>query len=166
MEIKINYATLETLIKFYNENKYSFNPPLDLQVNSIEEYVAKLKNKAIIFEAWGGELMGLVAVYMNNCETKIAFISSVLVSAEYQRKGIAEMLLKSVIEAAISKEFVKIELEVYKTNIKAINLYKKFGFEEIFREGLLTNEHNGVGITFMKMDIEGAEHTPCAQRHN
>lgn len=54
-------------------------------------------------------------------------ISSIAVLPEYRNKGIATLLMEEMIKINFSKAF----LEVRKSNISAINLYKKFGFELI-----------------------------------
>lgn len=131
IEVKINAASLETLISFYNENDAIFIPPLSSQVNSIEEYARKLKNNAVIFEAWDNkELIGLVAGYFNNYENKTGFITSVVVSIKYQNKGIAKTIMKKAFDYARDKGFELIQLEVHKENINAVALYEKFGFAE------------------------------------
>jgi len=130
IEVRINSVSLNTLINFYNENDI-FNPPLSSQVTSIEEYIMKLKNNAVIFEAWdNNELVGLVAAYLNNYETKIGFITSVIVSQKYQKQGIAKRLLKKAVEFAKDKGFEEFHLKVHRENIGAINLYKKNNFSE------------------------------------
>lgn len=129
--VKQNSASFEELLQFYEKNANMFIPSLNSQVDNLYEYVNKLKKSATFFEAYNDNtLVGLIAVYLNNYETKVAFISSVIVSVDYQGKGISNILLKSAIETAISKSFIRIKLEVFKNNTKALNLYKKFGFEE------------------------------------
>lgn len=54
-------------------------------------------------------------------------ISGIAVLPEYRNKGIATLLIEEMIKTDFSKAF----LEVRKSNISAINLYKKFGFELI-----------------------------------
>ena len=49
---------------------------------------------------------------------------------EYREKGIGQQLLETTIQAAIEKEFKKVELEVRDSNSRAIHLYKKLGFLE------------------------------------
>jgi len=122
---------MESLVAFYNENNGTFNSPLSSQVTSIEKYVEKLKNNAIIFEAWDNdELIGLIAAYFKNYETKIGFITSVIVSKKYQKQGVAKILLEKTIDFAKEKGFEKIHLEVHRENKNAIGLYKTFGFVE------------------------------------
>jgi len=47
---------------------------------------------------------------------------------EYRRIGIGSRLLREAINRAENKGLIKIELEVFSSNIGAINLYKKYGF--------------------------------------
>jgi GNAT superfamily N-acetyltransferase len=134
IEIKMNSVSVENLIDFYHENINAFNPPLDTQINSVKEYAQKLINNAVLFEAWvSNELAGLIAVYFNNYETKICFITSVIVSPNYQKQGIAKTLLERVVDYAKKKYFSKIKLEVHIENKYAISLYEKFDFKEIPR---------------------------------
>lgn len=53
---------------------------------------------------------------------------------EYRGKGIGSQLLQKVIEHAKTFGLEKIELNVYTSNVSAVALYKKFGFEQ---EGLI-----------------------------
>jgi RimJ/RimL family protein N-acetyltransferase len=53
---------------------------------------------------------------------------------EYRGQGLGAKLLSSVLEHAKKFGLEKVELNVYTSNVSAIGLYKKFGFEE---EGLI-----------------------------
>ena len=57
-------------------------------------------------------------------------ITNVAVLPEYRNKGIGGMLIKKMIEICRCSEISAMTLEVRKSNIPAINLYKKFGFVE------------------------------------
>lgn len=46
---------------------------------------------------------------------------------EYQGKGLANMLLEESLKF-VKSSGCQVKLEVHKSNVKAINLYKKFGF--------------------------------------
>jgi RimJ/RimL family protein N-acetyltransferase len=48
----------------------------------------------------------------------------------YRSQGLGKTLLKNIIEKAFRRNFERIELEVFSTNIPAINLYKRFGFKQ------------------------------------
>ncbi len=49
---------------------------------------------------------------------------------EYQGRGLSKVLLKKSLEY-IKKIGAQVKLEVHSSNIKAINLYKKFGFIQL-----------------------------------
>ncbi|MCC7405812.1 MAG: GNAT family N-acetyltransferase [Bdellovibrionales bacterium] len=53
---------------------------------------------------------------------------------EFRGQGIGSQLLQKVIEHAKTFGLEKIELNVYTSNVSAVALYKKFGFEQ---EGLI-----------------------------
>ena len=53
---------------------------------------------------------------------------------DYRGKGLGSQLLKAVLAHAARSGLEKVELNVYTTNLPAIALYEKFGFE---REGLI-----------------------------
>lgn len=53
---------------------------------------------------------------------------------EFRGKGIGSKLLQKAIEHSATFGLEKIELNVYTSNVSAIGLYKKFGFEQ---EGLI-----------------------------
>lgn len=58
-------------------------------------------------------------------------ITNIAVKEEYRRQKIASTLLEKIIEEAKKRELVLLTLEVRETNIPAINLYRKYGFEEV-----------------------------------
>ncbi len=47
---------------------------------------------------------------------------------EYRGQGIGKMLMESAIAEAKVRGLIKIELEVYASNVPVVNLYQKFGF--------------------------------------
>jgi ribosomal protein S18 acetylase RimI-like enzyme len=49
---------------------------------------------------------------------------------EYQGKGLSKILLKKSLQF-VKKIGTQVKLEVHSTNLKAINLYKKFGFAHL-----------------------------------
>ncbi|MFA5925318.1 MAG: GNAT family N-acetyltransferase [Parcubacteria group bacterium] len=101
---------------------------LEKDVN-IKEYVNKLLHYAERFEAWqGNKLVGLVAAYLNDYQSKQAFITYVGVRKSSIGRGIASSLLEQVLSKAKELQFLKINLEVNSDNVPAIKLYEKFGF--------------------------------------
>lgn len=121
-----------------------FIPPLFKDVN-IKEYSIKIKNNAITIEAWEkGNLIGLIAVYLNDLKTKKGFITNVSILKSFQGKGISSKLLKDTIDLAKKKNFKSIKLSVQEKNIKAIRIYEKHGFAQF---KLIDNE------IIMKIDL-------------
>lgn len=58
-------------------------------------------------------------------------ITNVAVSPEYRRKGVGGMLIKKMIESAVSEKLSLLTLEVRQSNVAAQRLYTKFGFEKL-----------------------------------
>jgi putative acetyltransferase len=52
------------------------------------------------------------------------------VLSEYRGKGLGTLLLQACLEHASKIGLEKVELSVYSTNVVAIGLYKKFGFQQ------------------------------------
>ncbi len=80
------------------------------------------------------EPIGFIAFYDNNQETKVAFLSMIIVSKEYQGQGVGKYLLNKMIEVCRIKGMNSITLEVDKTNENAIVFYEKHGFSKISKE--------------------------------
>lgn len=58
------------------------------------------------------------------------YIVNIVVDKEYQRRGVAtKLILKAILTAKEKTQNLIVALEVDKTNLKAINLYKKLGFK-------------------------------------
>lgn len=128
--VKINQALCSEIEGHLVKSSSTFNPPLDSYVN-ITEYSKKLKENATTIEIWEKKvLVGLLAVYLNNEEEKRGFITNVSVLPEYQGCGLGSVLLNKILEYGREANYEEIILEVRKENIKAIKIYKKFGFKE------------------------------------
>lgn len=128
VEYRLNAASKWQIVEHLRTCDVDFVPRLGYRVN-IEEYAAKIERKAIRFEAWSGsKLVGLVAAYLNNGESKSGFITSVSVLRKWMGKGIASQLLKRCICSTEELGMRHLRLEVAVDNRPAINLYKKNGF--------------------------------------
>lgn len=58
-------------------------------------------------------------------------IDNIFVLEEYRSQGIGTKLMSYLVSIAIEMKMVNITLEVRRSNLVAINLYKKFGFREV-----------------------------------
>ncbi len=59
------------------------------------------------------------------------YITNVAVSPDYRRRGIAETLIKKLVEITFTEGAEFITLEVRKSNESAIKLYTKMGFQMV-----------------------------------
>ncbi len=106
----------------------SFVPPLSERIK-ICDYAHKVADRAERFEAWSNNaLIGLVAAYFNDSQSRTAYITSVSVVPIWQGRGIASQLLSRCVGHARDLGFLRIELEVSNKNVAAVSLYEKHGF--------------------------------------
>jgi ribosomal protein S18 acetylase RimI-like enzyme len=118
-----------------------FVPKLSSKID-IKEYAEKLYQRAILFEAYHNELIGLVAAY-NNTVDNFLFITNVSVLFDYLGNGIAKKLLNRAIQFAMDNKIPILKLEVNKKNEAAISLYDHLGFEyELENEESLFLKYN------------------------
>jgi ribosomal-protein-alanine N-acetyltransferase len=116
------------IIGLLSELSEEFNPPLSSVVD-ISSYTLKIVNNAkIISFHERGELIAFIAFYCNDMNDKIGYMSMLAVAKEMRGKGLAINLITSSIDVLKNEGFKIYRLEVYKSNIKAITLYERFGF--------------------------------------
>ncbi len=128
VDYQLNKATGTEITEHLLRCDASFIPPLSERVEIID-YAMKIASKADRFEAWSGDtLVGLVAAYCNDMETRSAHITSVSVLRAWMKKGIAARLLEQCIAYAQASGMHTIRLAVASSNIPAIRLYVKYGF--------------------------------------
>ena len=83
-----------------------------------------------------------------------ADIGTIAIDKKYQGQGHGKKLLKELIRRCIEKEVEFLHLEVRVDNLKAINLYKSFGFEELrIRKGY----YHGVDAIDMMKGLIGLD---------
>ena len=128
IEYLTNRASLAEITEHFLNCDNNFIPRLSERV-SITDYAKKITHKATRIEAWvGSTLIGLVAVYCNDQEKSIAYVTSVSVLNAWMGNGIAKHLMSLCIEHAKASHMQQISLEVSKKNTPAIELYKTNGF--------------------------------------
>jgi ribosomal protein S18 acetylase RimI-like enzyme len=125
---RIDTATADVIAKHLTLCDRDFVPPLSGRIG-IEEYAKKIANFATRFEVWSaGTLVGLVAVYCNDMETRVAHVTSVSVLREWSGEGVATHLMGLCIRHAQACGMSRVRLEVNRDNAAAIRLYQKLGF--------------------------------------
>ncbi len=128
VEYRLNTASASEIFEHLLYCDAGFLPQLSGRVE-INDYAKKIVSKATQLEAWsGGTLIGFVAVYCNDQERRIAYITSVSVLPDWTGKGIASRLMKQCIKYAKALEMRQISLEVASDNTPAVRLYEKSGF--------------------------------------
>jgi GNAT superfamily N-acetyltransferase len=144
----INKSTLKQIYNHLEECKSIFIPELNTYVD-LDKYSKKIHSKSTRFERFEGDkLIGLIAAYSND-ETKKSYITSVSIEEKYQGTGLAFPLLQDCLNYYKDRNYKSINLEVYKTNKRAINFYTKNGFktsitntETIIMEIILERDYN------------------------
>ena len=112
----------------------SFIPSLYETVENIPLYAEKLaENSKNLVICHNDEKVGFICFYANDLKNKKAFISLICVKEEYQKNGYATVLLKKMFEFC-KDSMSSVELEVYADNVKAIEFYKKNGFQKIEKQ--------------------------------
>lgn len=80
---------------------------------------------SVLFE--DNKIQGYLGAVLNEWEAEIAFIA---VDFPFRRQGIAQLMIKSLIDFAKSTKRDKIFLEVRASNLSAKSLYEKMGFKQ------------------------------------
>lgn len=128
VEVIQNRATAEHVAILLTACDQDFSPPLS-ERQDITAYAQRIFTQAERFECWdAGQLIGLVAIYCNDPQKRLAFITNVSVLAHYRGQGIADALLQAAIAHAQKQEIFEIALEVDLRAAAAQALYKKHGF--------------------------------------
>ena len=141
-----NHATGAQIAEHLQACDGSFVPPLSSRV-AIADYAARLFQKAVRFEAWHGKQpIGLVALYCNDPDRRVAFVTNVSVSPLWRGHGLAAALLDRGLRHAKEQGFARLELKVDRRNAAAVRLYEKQGFQ--------ADETSGRSLK-MHLDLEG-----------
>jgi ribosomal protein S18 acetylase RimI-like enzyme len=123
-------ASLDDLLVHLHEVDADFVPALSSRID-IADYAGKLKRNARLCEAWyDGVLVGLVAGYCNDQDSKTGFITSVSVLRRCMRQGIGEQLVNQFLGLAREAGMMRVCLEVSRSRRPAVRLYRKLGFHE------------------------------------
>lgn len=122
---KSDAAAVESHLRECNER---FSPPLSARVD-LGAYARKLALLSDRLEAWHeGRLVGLVAAYLNNSESRQGFVSSVSVCFQAEGRGLASELMRKCIQLAREKGCESLGLEVGERDQRTLAFYLKHGF--------------------------------------
>lgn len=105
---------------------------LDIEVLSKPEIHIISKGGYIFIAKFNDSIVGTCALIKLDGDTYE--LSKMTVEETYRGKGIGNLLMEAVLEKAKKIGAKKLELYTQKFLPEAINLYKKFGFQEISKE--------------------------------
>ncbi len=131
--IKINYSsntsTFSDVFNHLTKCDSFFSPPLSQRIN-LTSYSRKIFQYSFRFEAWYDyELVALLALYLNDPKTEIAFLTNLSVLPCYSRAGIGTTLISQCVDEVKLRGFHQINLEVASSNTRLVRFYKRFGFK-------------------------------------
>ena len=96
------------------------------------------KNVLFVFENANGtqnERIGMLKLQRHTFRAQhIAYLGGVAIATEYAGKGFAQKMFIELIEYAKTQSILRIELSTATTNLRAMALYEKMGFQ---KEGVL-----------------------------
>lgn len=98
--------------------------------DNYEEILSKICKHAVFIGADNeGQPAGYAALYANNLETRVAYISMIGVLGCMQGRHIGSQLMRKCIQVAQNNGMQFIRLEVLNANKKAIDFYHRSGFQ-------------------------------------
>ena len=114
----------------------------ELENNNSKYIVAKQNN----------EIVGFAGIWI---AIDIAHITNIVVKKDLRKQGIGTILLQELIKLCKELKMNEVTLEVNENNSKAINLYKKFGFEQVgLRKKYYRTGDNAIIMTkLVKKDV-------------
>jgi len=125
IKYRIKTAEKNDIINHLNNCSSEFVPKLVTYVD-IQIYSQKIFDKAITFEAWNdNDLIGLIAVYLNNSK---GFITNISVDKSFKGLGVFKGLINLCFDLCKVLKVDQVDLEIYKKNKKVIDIYKHIGF--------------------------------------
>ena len=124
-----------SLAKFKNfmiKSDAYFNPPLSNQID-YDAYNQKLyKNATILFNKQNNEITGVLAGYVNDTNSRCAYVFFIAVDKNHRGGGQGRKLIEKFIRRCRAKNFNSIKLETCVDNPAQI-MYVKLGFKEYAR---------------------------------
>lgn len=88
----------------------------------------KIDNSACFCVGHRDDVIGYVAMYANDLQTQVAYITLIGVHREWQNLGVGASLMEWCISTAQNRGMKSIRLEVARDNVGAQRFYKKHGF--------------------------------------
>ena len=120
----IRYASPNDFDRIYEIEKRVFSNPWSKE--SIKKELDNYSKSLNLISEIDGQLMGYFFSHMISNEVHILNIA---IDVPFQHRGNGKAFFNQIFKKYL--EYANVFLEVKRTNLPAINLYHKFGFEEI-----------------------------------
>lgn len=167
-EIKDASCIIEAEREIAQEPGYFCSQPSELDEKAIKQTIQSPQSIYLVAE-YEGQVVGhaFLEPYTLQSLRHVADLN-IAVHLEWQSKGIGRKLLEQIIERAKNLSVIeKIQLNVRASNIPAISLYKKMGFEE---EGRLKNRVKikdlYIDDIIMGLDLVHSRNNPKLERQD
>ncbi len=109
-----------------------YEPPLHLRIVDLALYAKKLVSKGYVYVILkDAKPQGFVTFYSNDSVSKTGYLSQLAIKPDCLVKGAGYNLLKLFEKVSCENGMEKLKLEVYDSNVHAINFYKKNGYKVV-----------------------------------
>ncbi|MGE3269693.1 MAG: GNAT family N-acetyltransferase [Chloroflexota bacterium] len=106
-----------------------------------------------------GQIVGMAGLHLKSGKLRHTASLGMMVHDQFQGRGIGRRLLAALLEMADSYlGLVRVELEVFPDNIRAINLYERAGFEHEGRKRMAVWRHGEHGDVLIMGRIRPPAH--------
>lgn len=148
-KIRVRIAKSSDLDDIYELDMQTFAMPWSKEALSYD--ILENDNAFVIVAEYEGEFAGYADVWTVLDE---ADLNSIAVRVDFRRKGIGDAIMLAMTEMLSANGVATINLEVRVSNMPAIKLYKKYGFNECgVRPGYYLD--NGEDALIMKRETGG-----------
>ena len=148
-KIRVRIAKSSDLDDIYELDMQTFAMPCSKEALSYD--ILENDNAFVIVAEYEGEFAGYADIWTVLDE---ADLNSIAVRVDFRRKGIGDAIMLAMTEILSANGVATINLEVRVSNMPAIKLYKKYGFNECgVRPGYYLD--NGEDALIMKRETGG-----------
>ena len=148
-KIRVRIAKSSDLDDIYDLDVQTFAMPWSKEALSYD--ILENDNAFVIVAEYEGEFAGYADIWTVLDE---ADLNSIAVIVDFRRKGIGDAIMLAMTEMLSANGVATINLEVRVSNMPAIKLYKKYGFNECgVRPGYYLD--NGEDALIMKRETGG-----------
>lgn len=96
---------------------------------NFEDFIDKIScNANVISVCINGQVAGYCAYYMNDFESREAYITLIAVDEDFQANHLGTIMLDYIKAVAVINGFICIRLEVHDNNVRAIRFYEHNNF--------------------------------------